>query len=204
MSNYAYLCCSDLERIYPSFLNADYDPDEGTLACDVEAIPLLWFGLFRPADWRTEEFIVDGDRRQAEAPLVERQKGLEQLDAAVPLLEKLFDGWGSLQAHAALLRECVDDASGQFLSIEWEEVCCMFASESEFCGMDRRVLAYVERPGGDLPAIRKTLLTLASFEKTKNFPPARGFVDDLELSDTDFWNLTRMLGASHSRTVPWE
>jgi hypothetical protein len=49
----AFLCISPYDGIYPSERYADFEAEEHILATDVEATPLLWLALFRPADLRT-------------------------------------------------------------------------------------------------------------------------------------------------------
>ena len=61
MANRSYLATTDNDTIYPSAAESNYDPDAQTVAQGVYCVPLLWLGLFRPPDMRTQDFNIDGE-----------------------------------------------------------------------------------------------------------------------------------------------
>ena len=75
MSNRAYLCATDLDTIYPSFVDRRYDSQDQTIANDVQALPLLWLALFREEDLRRETLKADGQSIPAFAPICATRKG---------------------------------------------------------------------------------------------------------------------------------
>lgn len=162
MPNSSYLCCSDYSGIYPCSQDASYDPERNTVACAACCLPMLWLGIFRPADVRSErvDAIQRSDRPQTglappteavpidlRAPVAEKKRALKQLDGAVPILNRLFTKNGSLEEHARLLATAIDDTPGHYVTIELFEVI-------EPCDRQRwsafdAVLAYFAAPEDD-------------------------------------------------------
>ncbi len=208
MSNLSYLCASDFNRIYPSFENPEFKPEQHTVACCVEGVPLLWIAMFRPDDLREAQFQVtrDGgevDTLRAWAPLAPRQKALDQLKAAVPLLNRLFADWGALDQHAQFLEETVDDAKGDLLTIELEEIEVLHR-EGDFRRRFENALRYLVSPTNDDPEVRKDFVEVACLEREGGFPAADTLVEDADLDEEQEWNLSHLLGESHMRPVTWD
>ncbi|MFG2919669.1 hypothetical protein ACGF0D_43230 [Kitasatospora sp. NPDC048298] len=214
MANYSYLCSADVASLYPSSQVAGFDSQSGVLAHDVSCVPLLWLALFRPADLVTGVFTVDEedeDEEEAEleatAPLVAKDRALAQLDAALPVLNRLFAAEGTLDGHAALLRQAVEKAPDAYLTIELDEIEALW-EEGTFQPALRAALACfdgVSDGGTGMAADRARLIELSQLRPGRPFPPARLLIDGSETrSDDDCWNFVRLLGAAFMAEVPWE
>ncbi|MEV7225476.1 hypothetical protein AB0M79_00440 [Polymorphospora sp. NPDC051019] len=205
MSNRSYLCVSTYPSIYPAFAKSDYDPKLNTVAADVNCVPLLWLAMFRAADLRTETFEVTEGRHTekvvATAPVAPVERALTQLDAAVPVLERLFGE--PLAAYAALLGAGVRAGEGDHVTIELEEIAVLEGDEEGYYDKLRLALASLDRPG-DATADRDRLADLAQLGPARPFPPARLLLDDMDATDDDYRNHCRLIGASYLRPVPWE
>ncbi|MET8700930.1 hypothetical protein ABZW10_18985 [Kitasatospora sp. NPDC004723] len=215
MANYAYLCATEVASLYPSSQLKGFDPQGGVVAHDVSGVPLLWLAMFRPADLVTGVFTIDEDdldddeeaEVEATAPLVAKERALAQLDAALPVLNALFAAEGPLDAHAALLRQAVEQAPGAFVTIELDEIEGIWEEEGTFQPTLRAALAGLD--GGlagsaRTAADRARLIELSRLRPGRPFPSARLIVDGLEAGDDDYWNLVRLLGTSFAAEVPWE
>jgi hypothetical protein len=210
MSNRSYLCATNLETTYPSFVDKEYDPAKQTIACDVWCVPLLWTALFRAADIVRRTFTVDGDDVFTEAPLVMRTKAIRQLQEAIPYFARLFASEGSVDEYAAFLRQALESVTHQYVTIELEEIACLTNPEQAFYDSFRTALAAI---GTDYSAAAKArFCEIAAFRDLKRLPPARLLLEepeDFEATDDDFWNHCRVCGAGESeagigRPVPWE
>ncbi|MBD0710905.1 MULTISPECIES: hypothetical protein [unclassified Streptomyces] len=209
MANSSYLCSSDEASLYPSGFVEGFDPATGVVAHDVSGIPLLWLAMFRPADLVTGTFTVDPDDTDdgegvvvATAPLAAKDRALTRLDAALPVLNRLFAAEGAVDAHAALLRQAIEKAPGAHVTIELEEIEGLW-EEGAFQPALRAALACLDGET-DPAADRARLISLSGLRPGRPFPSARLLVDDLEAEDDDYWNLVRLLGASLVAEVPWE
>ncbi|SDD16416.1 hypothetical protein [Glycomyces harbinensis] len=229
MPNSSYLCATDLRSLYPSTTDKGFDPSKGVVAFDVRCVPLLWLAMFRPADLLTQTITVeadpdatyytfgpDGDFVEIETPpeeaedqnveatalLAPRDRALAQLDAAVPVLGRLFAAEGPLEEHAAMLRRAVAASPGAYLTVELDEIEGLW-EPGTFQPALRAALESLDGEG-DPEAGRVHLIELAQLRPGRPFPPARLLLDDGESADDDIWNLVRLLGASFSAPVPWE
>jgi hypothetical protein len=226
MPNSSYLCTSDRESLYPSTTVEGFEPATDVVAYDVRCVPLLWLALFRPADLRTQTIVIEADPDavyaefdeatgdfveledyeeedeivEAVAPLVAKDKALLQLDAALPVLNRLFETEGPLDDHAAMLRQAVTAAPGSFITIELDEIEGLW-EEGTFQPALRAALAGFD---GSAEPDRPNLIEIAQLRAGRPFPPARMLLTDHEPVDDDYWNLSRLLGASFSAAVPWE
>jgi hypothetical protein len=230
MPNSSYLCATGPASLYPSTTDKDFRPDTDVVAYDVRCVPLLWLAMFRPADLVTQTIVIepdpdavyyefgpDGDFVQidtpagedeeeiveATAPLTGRENALAQLDAAVPVLNRLFAAEGPLDEHAAMLRRAVASAPGEHVTIELDEIEGLW-EPGTFQPALRAALAVFD--GETDPATgRAHLVELAQLREGRPFPPARLLLDDHgEVADDDYWNFVRLLGADFSAPVPWE
>jgi len=208
MSNLAYLCSSDFDRIYPSFGNPDYDVRDHTVACCVDGVPLLWIALFRPSDLREADFEVKGPDARTEtlhawAPFALKEKAIDQLKEAIPVLHCVFQGWGTLDEHAELLEEALRDAEGSFVTVQLDEAEALH-EEGEFRRRFEHVLRHLAAPSESDAEARGDFIELACLEREGGFPPADAFLEDTELREEEDWNLAHLLGTGHFRPVPWE
>jgi hypothetical protein len=207
MSNRSYLCGTNLETIYPSFVDKSYDSQNQTIACDVYCVPLLWTALFRPADIVRKTFKVERDEIVAEAPLTRRGTAIRQLGEALPYFNRLFSEEGLLDEYVGFLRQALEAVDFEYVTVELQEIACLTNPEQAYYDMFRLALAGI---GSDLsPDAKQRLADIAQFRDMDRFPPARLLLDGLEGEDNDFWNHCRVCGAGAmeagiGRPVPWE
>ena len=208
MANRAYLCQSDHDSLYPSFVDEEYDSAAQTLASDVEAVPLLWLALFRPQNLRQQTFEVDGEEITVEAPIVERATALAQLEESRPYFNSLFEAAGSLDDYYAFFRQLLESATGKYVTIELQEVATLYEDEQQFYDEVRAALAAIGSPVNEEDQHR--LMEICQLPSNLKFPSARMYLDHLDYSDDDQWAFTRVLGAGQfgslgiGKEVPWE
>ncbi|MEV5750834.1 hypothetical protein AB0L00_23675 [Actinoallomurus sp. NPDC052308] len=208
MANRSYLLVGDYDGINPGWQGGIPGLEHQVLAEDVFCVPLLWLAMFRPADLVTATFPPEDEDDEedgpieATAPLAPKERALAQLDAAIPALNRIFDGAGPLDDHAALLREGLASMPGRSVTIELYEIAVL-NDEERFYRDLRTALDSLDRPG-DLAADRARLADLAQLREGRPFPPARLVLDGLDAPDDDQWNHTRLLGTRFLRPVPWE
>ncbi|WP_205327272.1 hypothetical protein [Glycomyces sp. YM15] len=227
MPNSSYLCTADRDSLYPSTTVEGFAPATDVVACDASCVPLLWLALFRPADLSTQTILIEADPDavyaefdeetgdfvevpgdeedeivEAVAPLVAKDRALAQLDAALPMLNRLFASEGPLDDHAAMLRRAVEDAPGGFVTIELDEIEGLW-EEHAFQPALRSALASMEAVV-DPESERANLIEIAQLRARRPFPPAHLLLGEHAAADDDYWNLTRLLGTSFSAAVPWE
>lgn len=228
MPNSSYLCATGRPSLYPSTTDKDFAPPTDVVAYDVRCVPLLWLAMFRPADLVTQTIVIepdpdavhykfgpDGDFVEiatpegedeivtATAPLAPKDRALAQLDAAVPVLNRLFAAEGPLDGHAAMLRRAIAAAPGAYLTIELDEIEGMW-EPGTFQPALHAALASLDGET-DPEAGRAHLIELAQLRPGRPFPPARLLLDEHgEVEDDDYWNFVRLLGANFNAEVPWE
>jgi hypothetical protein len=227
MPNSSYLCTADRDSLYPSTTVEDFTPATDVVAYDARCVPLLWLALFRPADLRTQAILIEADPDavyaeldeatgefvevpneeedeivEATAPLAAKERALAQLDAALPALNRIFAAEGPLDEHAAMLRQAVAAAPGDFITIELDEIEGLW-EPGTFQPALRRALSAMESDAGS-EAERADLVAIAQLRAGRPFPPARMLFSDHAAADDDYWNLSRLLGTSFSAAVPWE
>ncbi|SDK80320.1 hypothetical protein SAMN05216298_1430 [Glycomyces sambucus] len=229
MPNSSYLCATDLRTVYPSTTDKGFNAATDVVAYDVRCVPLLWLAMFRTADLVTQTVVIEPDPDavyyelgpngdfveiptpaaetvdqvvEAVAPLTAKERALAQLDAAVPVLNRLFPE-GPLDEHAAMLRRAVAEAPGAHLTIELDEIEAMWEPDT-FQPALRAALAGLDEPG-EPKADRARLVELAQLREGRPFPSALALLGDQNgIEDDDYWNLVRLLGAGFSAAVPWE
>ncbi|MEZ6142344.1 MAG: hypothetical protein R3B84_17435 [Zavarzinella sp.] len=210
MANWAYLCATDRETIYPSFGDQPYDASKQTIASQTYSIPLLWLALFRESDLIQRTFTQEGKTLLAIAPRCDLRRAVGQLDAAIPYLEELFYGYGKLDEYAQLFRSALENLPYQYVTIELEEIACMAKSRVEFEEILRKSLAHMGNEDEFDPKAQWRLIYLAQlWDAHPRFPPARMFLDGSKPSGRDCVIHGRILGSgrnstSQGRTVPWE
>jgi len=156
--------------------------------------------LFRPTDIRRETLDLDDGPYETEAPIAKREIALRQLRDATPFLNRVFAAEGTFDEHAALLERALRDGSGDFVTIELEEIAALSETfEDDF----RACLATMNGDVSD--TAKRNLLEMAGIKTLPHIPPARLFLDGNSVVDPiDQVNLCRILGTSHIRPVPWE
>ncbi|WP_425615749.1 hypothetical protein NA78x_005680 [Anatilimnocola sp. NA78] len=256
MSNRSFLTSSNVDTIYPSFADGEYDAPNHTIATDVEFLPLFWLALFREGDLRQTKFEVQGTDVSAFAPLCTKAKALEQFDAAVPYLESILQQLGELKVYARLFRQAVAATPQKLISIELEEIANLYPPQHRFEEILRLALRGFDRPEGihfecedveieidglqieleeseevsdelkslmddhsgepitvegfTLNSHAEVLTRLTGLRLECPLPTAKMYLDDIEYTEDEQWNFTRVLGAGRhgsmgfGREVPWE
>src|ERR1700690_1085977 len=132
MANRSYLCCCDYHDIYPSLGYSDFDPKLHTLAAGIYAVPITWLAMFRQESLVTRNFDVDGEDIVVTAPISSRELCLDQLEQGIQPIEELF-GWpGKLADYASCLRELLQNISGEYVTIELDEIAYMTEGREDF------------------------------------------------------------------------
>ncbi len=106
MANRSYLAATDNDTIYPSAAESDYDPDAQTIAQGVYCVPLIWLGLFRPSDMRTQDFGINGETVTGIAPVADVQTAVSQLRQSAVRYDQMFPG-GHFAEYCNLLADAV-------------------------------------------------------------------------------------------------
>ncbi|GAA3391637.1 hypothetical protein [Cryptosporangium minutisporangium] len=200
------LCISPYADVYPSESYEDFEAEEHILARGVGATPLLWLAMFRLDDVRR---ISDGldlggsqNRNAAATVLTSRQRALTNLYASVPVLDHRFSA--SLSESAELLREAVRWLSGDTVTIEWWMDDCadtaMFVSEAELT----KALKVFESDQSVSTDDVDTLLRLTGLDNEEPRALTRLLSQSVPVHRTPQGDLSRILGRSHMRMVPWE
>lgn len=203
MANYAYLCVSDIESIYPGFADSAYDPAVNTVAACAKNVPLLWFALFRPESLVTRTFDTDDGPYVVTAPIALRKQALTNLDASLSRLETLFHDRGSLTEHARLLADALRGVAGRYATIEWDEIDVI--TEGGFLAEARAAMASLDPSAPPRPLVdRERLLRLSGIgRRERAFPPAAYLINHHAPSAEDEFLHTRLLGSRHLKAVPW-
>ena len=119
MPNLACLTCSNQPMVCPSMRQKRFLVSKQSLAECVQHVPLLWWGLFRKNDLRTETFEAHGEEQVGFAPVCEKGNALEQLQNAVPVLANAFPKLKRLEEWAEQFTRYVNGIKYKYLTIEW-------------------------------------------------------------------------------------
>lgn len=202
MANWSYLCATNRKVIYPSYGDRPYDAGKQTVASETYCVPLLWLGLFRPADLTRRTFTQDGTAFDAEAPLCARSRAIRQFRAAVPYLERLFEECGPLDGFAELFLKAVEPLRYRYLTIELEEIECMAKSRKWFRDTLRKALGAITTDYST--KARERFVYLAQLFDLHRFPPPRLMLDGIKGCDSDYLLHGRIIGSQDlGRKVPW-
>jgi hypothetical protein len=202
MSNRSYLTVSNRDFIYPSTTDTSFDSEEQVVAQGVYCVPLLWLALFRADNLRTETLTVDEEEVQVIAPIVAVDIACSQLEAAMPLLSQMFSTQHSLPDYVRLLSEAIRSTGLRFVTLESEEIACLGDPES-FYSYLRYALA-VFSGTAPVPVGRKALLNLSELDANVPFPHATCLKEGLPVTHAQIEAVTRIVGTSWLRPVPWE
>lgn len=148
MSNTSYLWCSDYRGLYPSHKGDPYDPELHTVACDVDGVPLLWLALFRTTDLRQRTLELEGEKLRVIGPVAKTSEAVKQLLGSAPLLEEALPTLGPLGSHARMLAECLENADGRYVTVEWMEIAMAYADHA-FERWVRRALGFFDDPSAE-------------------------------------------------------
>ena len=222
MANRTYLCSSPSELIYPSFSQEGYDAEAQTIATDVYCIPLLWMAAFRPEDIKEHTFSVDGQEIPAWAPLAKKTKALGQLKETEQYINEQFKNQGSLSEHIQLLAKAIEEAPHPYITIELEEIealheeglfrdvfteCLIgFRDKDSYSGPELPVTGMKKFFGAKPQKASHIgqLLDITAIKSHIKIPNAMAFKQNEKMSEDEVWNLVRVLGVGHIKSVPWE
>jgi hypothetical protein len=202
MANRSYLAVTNTDTIYPSNAESDFTPEEQTVAQGVYCVPILWFGLFRPSNMRAQKFDVDGDLVTGVAPVVDVPTALTQLNDAVAKLNKMFEKQGSFDDYAALLGEAIRSTGRKYVTIEMEEIACMGDPDEFYEDVKEALRAFTGEAA--LKVGSDKLVKISEIPTNVTFPTARCLLGDQKTSDEAIDALSRIIGCSYIRKVPWE
>ena len=187
-----YLCAGDRSGVYPMEQDPGFEAEQVAAMAD-GAVPLLWLALFRAGDVS----VGDTPWGPAGAPVVGRERGVTNLAAAAPALDRMFGP--PVTTHADLLRQALQWSPGDWLTIEW------------WCGdrpcppdpaLLRSALAALD--DGDPATGRERLLELCGLDPA-DLPaprdPAAPLLPHLTAQAT---GLRLLLGRAFHQLVPWE
>ncbi len=213
MPNSAYLCCTDYEGLYPSFVDENYRSSESTLAVAQNCIPLLWLALFRRDDMRREIFIDQGVQVAPIAPLADRDKCIDQLEDALPRLDALFCREGRLDEHVECLKRDLLDMTGEYVTIEMEEIVVVQPNEQAYYETLRRGMDVFDMPveklsprgkGQKHRQFRKLLATISDLRLPGQFITPGRFREGGEFDPNQHWNYARLRGVELYHPLSWE
>jgi len=198
MSNRAYLTCCDHERIYPAFGDLPFEAKRDVaLACD-GCVPLLWLGLFAASDLRTHTFTLRGQTLTATAPLAERKTAIARLRARERFISSEFVPNGGVSALLGPLVQHLEAQSGEFLSIELEEIEALQA-EYDIPAVLTKVLQLLD---AEDPACMNLLVPLSTVIESRPFlAPEKAAASGVR---QDLANVYRMIGGGWLAPTPWD
>jgi hypothetical protein len=202
MANRSYLCCSDLNRTYPSFRNPAFDAKVNILANGPYCVPMLWLCLFSEHDLRKDRLFVDGKHYEEPAPVTTREEALAYLPEAVPRLEAgLGLPKGSLREHGDCMAEMVGTAAGKYVALDLAEIAYTNYPDA-FYDKLTQALRFL----GGMPVNRplEALLLESDFDVGRRIYPPRSIEKVSGLSEEDWRNFNCLLGQGYIRPVPWE
>jgi hypothetical protein len=202
MSNRSYLSVTNSDTIYPSTAEAEFTPDQQTVAQGVYCVPVLWFALFRPSDVRTQVFDVQRERVTGIAPISEVEVALAQLKAAMPNLNEMFRQQGKFDDYADLLSQAIESTGRKYVTIESAEIECI-GDPDEFYDDFRAAINAINN-AESLAVGRERLLKLSEIPASARFPSARCIIEKNRVSDREMDVHARIIGCAWIRKVPWE
>ncbi len=202
MANRSYLSVTNTDTIYPSTAEADFTPEEQTVAQGVYCVPVLWFALFRPTDIRSQVFDVQGDKVTGIAPISDVAVALSQLKAAIPSLNEMFKRQGKFDGYADLLSQAIQSTGRKYVTIESEEIACM-GDPDEFYDDFKTALNAINN-AESLAVGQERLLKLSEIPANVRFPSANCIIENHKVSDEEMDAHSRLIGCAWIRKVPWE
>lgn len=201
MANRSYLVATNNDAIYPSITESRYDYRVQVIAEGNYCVPLLWFGLFRPSDMRTQDFQVDGYAWTSVEPIVEVQAALAHLRQSVRVFDQLFPG-ANFTEYCNFLADAVRSTGRKYVTIEMQEIADL--SEPEVFYDDCRIVMGMLAGDESIADAREKLVMFEDIDEITDVPSARCAINNPNASEDDLANLSRIMGTSLVRPVPWE
>lgn len=161
-------------------------------------VPLVWWFLFAPEDLTVKQFTVDGKTFEETAPVVAADVAIARFQARRDLMNAWYSGNGGLGHHQELFESWVASRSGQFISIEWQEIGCLYDG-NDFRSAAEEALYFIA--DGDLSA-KKPLAQLSTIFEDRRFLTLPE-LDAQDVEQEDWWNYYRIMGDSHLAQAPW-
>ncbi len=119
MSSSSFLACCDFPETCPSNRWPEFEFDRHTIGERVYSVPLLWLALFRRTDLRVSAVVDDNGNTWTDiSPIAPVNRARQQLTDAIPTLNHLLANHGSLDEYVELLNRILENAPGEFVSIE--------------------------------------------------------------------------------------
>ena len=201
MANRSYLVVTDDDTIYPSTAEKDYNPDTQIVAQGVYCVPLLWLGLFRPADMRMQHFSVHGESITGVGPVVPIKTALAQLNRSVAMYDQMFPD-GRFADYCDLLRKAVVSMGRKYVTVELEEIADMGDPVTFY--NDIRIALRALNGDESLATGRDKLIKISEISSKIPIPPARCLLGGPPVSDDQVLAHSKIIGCSWVRPVPWE
>ncbi len=202
MSNQSYLCCSNHPDIYPAHGYAEFDPELHTLASGVYCVPLTWLAFFSADSLVTRTFSVHGDEVVATAPISSRELCLDRFSTQLARLTQLIAIPGEvLDDYGRFLRLALENAEGEFVTIELDEIACM-GDEAKF--YHNLLIVLLALGGKEKLGARDACLSFGDLDLSRRILPASGFFARGGAAKEDYRNHECLIGSRHLRPVPWE
>jgi len=227
MPKTSYLCSTNRRATYPREEDPTFSLQTDLIANGARCVPLLWLAMFRSADivrrtvvtrteptlfielstWQQKIREPQNIEIETEAPITSVGRAIEQIEAAIPYFNAMFQEEGRLDDYAELLIQALRFVTKKFVTIDLEEIAGLVGDEC-FWGSIRAALEHIGSP--PTRAAKERLIDIAGFENLRRFPPANLALDDRRDAPFDDWgNHWRVLGqgvreSGFGRAVPWE
>lgn len=200
MANRAYLSTTNRDTIFPGVADPDFDSELQTVAQSGNCVPILWLGLFRPEDMRSQEFEVQGEVITGVGPVATIASALRRLQECQKWLEEMFGG--GLSEYCDMLSDAVSSTGLKYVTMELEEIACMVDPERFYDDVRGALRALSGEES--IPFGREKLIRLSGIAPDAVIPPARLLLDAGPITDDQIEIHARLIGAKWLRKVPWE
>ena len=201
MANRSYLIVSNNDAIFPRLTEPNFDSNVQVIAQGIYCVPLLWFGLFRSKDLRTQESQEDSRRWTKLAPIIDVRTAVIQMEQAVPLFDQMFPG-GNFAEYGKFLIRAIRSAGRKNVTIEMEEIADLAGPDELY--NDCRVALGMFSGEESIADGKEKLITISEIDEELDIPPARCLVEDDSVSDEAAETHSRIIGVSFLQSVPWE
>jgi len=199
MCECCYLTNADINRIYPSFNNKDYDPEQDTVLLAAEYIPILWIVMFKEEDLQTETFRLDNFTYTLTAPVACKQKILQTLAQRQKIIKKYFKTNGNTDQYFKLFNEHINKFEHKYFSIELEAIASLYP-KNQFQKLLQNTLKLLDQNNDKA---KQNLIKLSEILPEHKFITLEQ-VDSGIFSDEEQLNFFRILGESLDESAPWE
>ena len=151
---------------------------------------------------RSEVFNIDGDDITLSAPIAPVENALQQLQSAIPRLNKMFEALGAIDGYAELLYRAIGSAERRFVTIDWDEIAGM-GDEDDFYNDVKVVLAAIEGTS-PIELGRDKLFELSGVPKNTKFPHHQIVSKIKREADEELVARASIVGVSWTKRFPWD